>query len=242
MHIALVSDVHANLEALEAVLKHIETENTDTICSLGDVVGYGSDPSACLELIDKTCQIKLMGNHDYYALGRESSNDYSPLAKISAEWTKKTLTDTDISILDTFTMEEVIEGIHLVHASPFQPQEFHYILTHNDAANAFPNCKTNICFVGHTHVPAIFNEKPGQLPRQRVGHDFVPEPNCKYLINIGSVGQPRDNDPRASYVTYDTENRDVCYHRIEYDIKTAQRKMEEAKLPEMLIERLAIGK
>ena len=109
MRIALVSDVHANLEALEAVLKHIETENTDKICSLGDVVGYGSDPSACLELVDKTCQLKLIGNHDYYALGRESSNDYSPLAKISAEWTRKTLTDTDISMLDSCTMEEVIE-------------------------------------------------------------------------------------------------------------------------------------
>ncbi len=242
MRVALISDIHANLEALEAVLKHIETQDTDKICSLGDVVGYGSDPSACLELVNKICQIKLIGNHDFYALGRESSNDYSPLAKISTEWTKKTLTDTDISILDSFTMEEVCEGIHLVHASPLQPSEFHYILNYDDAANAFPNCKTNLCFMGHTHVPLIFNEKPGELPRQRVGHDFVPDPDRKYLINVGSVGQPRDNDPRASYVTYDTETRDVCYHRVEYDIKSTQRKMEIAKLPEMLIERLAVGK
>ncbi len=241
MRIALISDIHANLEALQAVLKDIEKQKTEVIHCLGDVVGYGSDPSACLNLVNKTCQIKLIGNHDHAALGESSTDDYSPVAKYAAEWTKKILSDSDLSIMETFTVEETVEDSHLVHASPFEPIMFHYILSPNDARHAFPCLKTPLCFFGHTHVPMIFTEIKNGLPRQKIGHSFTPDKHGRYLINVGSVGQPRDNDPRASYVIHDTAAGDVEYHRVEYDIKTAQEKMEQAQLPELLIERLSVG-
>lgn len=241
MRIALISDIHANLEALQAVLNDIEKQKADVIHCLGDVVGYGSDPSACLTLVDKTCEIKLIGNHDHAALGESSTEDYSPVAKVAADWTRKMLSDKDISIMESFTVEETVEDAHLVHASPFEPLEFHYILSPQDARHAFPCLKKQLCFFGHTHVPMIFTEVKNGLPRQKIGHSFVPDTDGRYLINIGSVGQPRDNDPRAAYVIHDTATGDVEYHRITYDIKTTQEKMEQARLPELLIERLASG-
>jgi diadenosine tetraphosphatase ApaH/serine/threonine PP2A family protein phosphatase len=208
---------------------------------LGDVVGYGSDPSACLDLVNKTCQIKLIGNHDHAALGESSTEDYSPIAKYAAEWTKKVLSDKDLSIMRAFTVEETVGDSHFVHASPFEPLEFHYILSPHDARLAFPCSKKALCFFGHTHVPMIFTEVKNGLPRQKIGHSFTPDEDSRYLINIGSVGQPRDNDPRASYVIHDTVTGDVEFHRVAYDIKTAQEKMEQAQLPELLIERLSVG-
>lgn len=241
MRIALISDIHANLEALQSVLLDIEKQKTDAIHSLGDVVGYGSDPSACLNLINKTCKIKLVGNHDHAALGESSTEDYTPIAKAAADWTRKVLSDKDLSLMQSFTVEEIVEDAHLVHASPFEPLEFHYILSPHDAKHAFPCLKKPLCFFGHTHVPMIFTEDNSGLPRQKIGHSFSPDTEGRYLINIGSVGQPRDNDPRACYVIHDTGSGDVEYHRVEYDIKKAQEKMEQARLPELLIERLAVG-
>lgn len=241
MRIALISDIHANLEALQAVLNDIEKHKADVIHCLGDVVGYGSDPSACLTLVDKTCEIKLIGNHDHAALGESSTDDYSPVAKVAADWTKKVLSDKDISIMESFTVDAAVEDSHLVHASPFEPLEFHYILSPQDARHAFPCFTKQLCFFGHTHVPMIFTEVKNGLPRQKIGHSFMPDTDGRYLINIGSVGQPRDNDPRASYVIHDTATGDVEYYRVHYDIKTTQEKMEQARLPELLIERLAVG-
>lgn len=241
MRLGLISDIHANLEALQSVLLDIEKKKIDVIHCLGDVVGYGSEPSACLSLVNESCKIKLIGNHDHAALGASSTEDYSPVAKVAAKWTKEVLTDKDMSIIETFVDEQILDDAHLVHASPYEPLKFHYILSAQDAVQAFQHSKRGVCFVGHTHVPMIFTENPNGLPRQKIGHSFVPDTDSRYLINIGSVGQPRDNDPRASYVIFDTKTGDVEYHRVEYDIKVTQEKMGQAKLPEMLIERLAVG-
>ncbi len=241
MRIALISDIHANLEALEAVLYDIEKQKIDIICCLGDVVGYGSDPSACLELVNKSCKIKLIGNHDYAAMGESSTDDYSPVAKFSAEWTKNELSDRDLSILSEFTTEATLENSHLVHASPFEPLEFHYILVPQDAKFGFECTKKPLSFIGHTHLPMIFTEVKSGLPRKKIGHTFSPDEESRYLINVGSVGQPRDNDPRASYVINDATSGDAEFRRIAYDIKTTQEKMEQAELPELLIERLSVG-
>jgi diadenosine tetraphosphatase ApaH/serine/threonine PP2A family protein phosphatase len=241
MRIALISDIHANLEALQAVLLDIEKRKTEVIHCLGDVVGYGSDPSACLNLVDKTCQIKLIGNHDHAALGESSTEDYSPVAKAAADWTKRAISDKDLTLMQSFTVEETVEDSHLVHASPFEPLEFHYILSPHDARQAFPCLKKSLCFFGHTHVPMIFTESKNSLPRQKIGHSFLPDEVGRYLINVGSVGQPRDNDPRAAYVIHDTETGEVEYHRVKYDIRKTQEKMEQARLPELLIERLSVG-
>jgi len=242
MLLALISDVHGNLEALSAVLEDINKQPVDRIYCLGDVVGYGSEPSLCLELVTKNCDIKLMGNHEYAVLGLEMIDSYTYAAQTSAEWTRRQLTDYDFSIIADFEMERTFDDIYFVHASPFKPDQWHYILSPEEAAIAFEHLKASICFHGHSHIPLIFSEVSGNQPRKRIGHSFIPDRDNRYLVNIGSVGQPRDNDPRACYVTFDTDEREISFHRVEYDIKTTQKKMAQAQLPEMLIDRLAVGR
>lgn len=242
MKLALISDIHGNLEALTAVLDDIGAQSVDKIHCLGDVVGYGSEPGACLELISRSCNIKLMGNHEYAALGLERTDSYTYAAQTSAEWTRKQLTDYDFSLIADFEMERTIDDLYLVHASPFEPDQWHYILSPEEAAIAFEHLKESICFHGHSHIPLIFSETPDSSPRKRIGHSFLPDRENRYLINIGSVGQPRDNDPRACYVTFDTVEREAMFHRVEYDIRETQKKMAQAQLPEMLINRLAVGR
>ena len=242
MKLALISDIHGNLEALTAVLKDIDKQQVDKIHCLGDVVGYGSEPAACLELVNKTCDIKLMGNHEYVILGLESPDNYTHVARISAEWTQDRLTDRDFSLITDFEMDRSLDNLYLVHSSPFEPERWHYILSPEEAAQAFERLEGWLCFHGHSHIPLIFSEAHNRPPRERVGHNFLPDSENRYLVNIGSVGQPRDNDPRACYVTFDMEEGEVTYHRVEYDIETAQSKMAQAQLPEMLIDRLAVGR
>ena len=242
MRVALISDIHANLEALTAVIENIADRNIDKILCLGDVIGYGSDPSPCLELVNRTCAVKLLGNHEYAALGMLSNEYYNNDARKSAEWTHQRLTDYDLSIISAFEMDHACEDMYLVHASPHEPERWHYILQPEMAHQAFQNFEGGICFFGHSHLPMIFVESPGQLPRAKAGHDFVPDRESRYLINVGSVGQPRDADPRACYAIFDSEEYDVTFARVPYDVETTQRKMEEAKLPRMLIERLSAGR
>lgn len=242
MKFALISDIHGNLEALTAVLQDIDRQQVDSIHCLGDVIGYGSDPSACLELVEKYCDIKLLGNHEYVMLGMESFDGYTPIAKLSTEWTKSQLTDRDFSLIAGYIMDHNINDLYLVHASPFEPEQWHYILTPEEATIAFDRLKERICFHGHSHIPLLFSEMPDQPPRRKAGHSFLPDSKNRYLINIGSVGQPRDDDPRACYVIFDVDQEDITYHRVAYDIKTAQSKMTQAQLPDMLISRLAVGR
>ncbi|UCG62432.1 MAG: metallophosphoesterase family protein [Candidatus Zixiibacteriota bacterium] len=242
MKLALISDIHGNLEALVSVLKHVEKQNVDEIHCLGDVIGYGSDPSGCLELVDKSCTVKLMGNHEYAALGLEDTDDYNPAAQKSAIWTRSQLSDKEKAVIAEFQMSHVLKDMFLVHASPFEPEDWHYVLNAEAALEAFEHLDERICFLGHSHVPQIYAEREDDLPRCQTGHDFQPDEESRYLINVGSVGQPRDNDPRACYVTFDTNEYEVLYHRSEYDIETAQGKMVQANLPRMLIARLAMGR
>ena len=242
MKTALISDIHANLEALTAVLNDIDGNQIDQIICLGDVIGYGSDPVGCLELVQKHCKIKLIGNHEYAALGLTETTQYNSAAQQATEWTKTQLGDFELSILDDFIMEHSADNIHYVHASPFEPDRWRYILAPNSALEGFMHFDEKICFFGHTHVPQIFSENENGLPRCQVGHDFLPDPDGRYLINVGSVGQPRDNDPRACYVIFDDKEYEVISQRVEYNIAETQRKMTAAQMPHMLISRLSAGR
>ncbi len=242
MKLALLSDIHGNLEALTAVLRDIVSQKADKIYCLGDVIGYGSEPSACLDLVNTYCEVKIMGNHEYVILGMESTKGYTHVAKVSSEWTRNQLTDEEIAIISTFRMDYTEGDMYFVHSSPYEPKRWHYILSPEEAAVAFEHLQQRLCFHGHSHIPLIYSEKEGHLPRERAGHSFLPDTESRYLINIGSVGQPRDNDPRACYVIYDTAENEALYRRVEYDIKTTQQKMAKAQLPEMLIDRLAVGR
>lgn len=242
MRLALLSDIHSNLEGLTAVLAEIERLDVDEIYSLGDVVGYGCNPAECLNLVDKNCRVKLMGNHEHAVLGLVSTEGYTHGARVAATWTQERMTDREITIMSDFEMRFKKKGVLYLHASPVEPEEWHYILTPTEADEAFGNFNEPICFHGHTHIPVIFTEMDTGLPRRKAGHDFDPDPENRYLVNVGSVGQPRDNDPRACFVVFDTNEQHVEYHRVEYDISRVQAKMTEAELPRMLVNRLAAGR
>ncbi|MBD3404030.1 metallophosphoesterase [candidate division GN15 bacterium] len=238
---AVISDIHANLEALEAVLEDLRSQHIDTVYCLGDVVGYGCDPTRCLELVVEHCDIRLMGNHEYYALGLISNDYLSPVARQSAAWTQEHLTEEDIETISNFEMEAHLADIHLVHASPFEPESWRYILATQEAQRAFDCMQGTICFYGHSHLPMIFSCSTEGEIRHQVGHDFQPSDDKRYLVNVGSVGQPRDNDPKACYALFDADARTVTYRRVAYDIEKTQQKMKAAGVPELLVERLTVG-
>jgi predicted phosphodiesterase len=240
MILAVISDVHANLEALEAVMSDIEHQNADKIICLGDIVGYGSDPEACLDLVDKNCAIKLMGNHEHAVMGKMINHHMNQAAQQSISWTLNKLADRYLPMIADLPIDAYSDGIYFVHSSPVEPSNWRYVLTSADAAQAFQSLKTRFCFLGHSHLPMIFSQFEDVIHRQ-TGHDFQPSDDTRYLINVGAVGQPRDGDSRASYVTYDTNEDDIYFHRVEYDIQKTQQKMRQANLPVMLIERLQAG-
>ncbi len=242
MKYALLSDIHGNLEALQAVLRDIESNQVEKIHCLGDVIGYGADPVACLDLVQQHCEVKLMGNHEFAAIGLSSTEHYNEAAQVATEWTRKQLTDHELDIINGFEIKHTIADVLLVHSSPYDPERWHYILTPASAAQAFANFDERICFFGHSHLPQIYMEQEDGLPRCLVGHDFMPDDEGRYLINVGSVGQPRDEDPRACYTIFDTEEGEVTYHRVEYDIERTQSKMAQASMPQMLISRLKLGR
>lgn len=244
MKLALISDIHANQEALEAVLKDSEAQGVDRVHCLGDVIGYGSNPVECLNLVEAHCDVKLMGNHEYAALGLVPESHMNRLARQSMDWTRTKLTDREISLVSEFDMTAEVDDALLVHASPFQPEQWHYVLSETEARPAFQHFKSRLGFFGHTHLPLIFSLTPSDNLRIQAGHDIDldDQDKTRYLINVGSVGQPRDDDPRACYVVYDTVEAAIMYHRVTYDISAAQAKMADAHLPQQLIERLEAGR
>jgi predicted phosphodiesterase len=242
MRLALISDIHGNLEALRAVLEDIERRKVDQIDCLGDVIGYGCDPVECLQLVEEHCTIKLMGNHEYAALGVLPPEAMNLHARQSIHWTLEQLGDRGISMISDFEMKAETEQYLLVHASPYEPDEWHYVLSEHEAGIGFDSFMQPLAFHGHTHLPMIFCKTPTGKLRTIVGHDFDPDEECRYLINVGSVGQPRDRDPRACYAIYDSNEVSVTYHRLDYDVEAAQAKMCRADMPQMLIERLEVGK
>jgi len=242
MRLALISDIHGNLEALQAVLRDIESQQVERIHCLGDVIGYGCDPVACLHLVAEHCDVKLMGNHEYAAIGVLPSEAMNVHARQSIQWTVTRLTDREISLIAEFDLTAEQDDRLLVHASPYEPDEWRYILTPSEAAEAFEHTDNRLVFHGHTHLPVINCLTSVGRIRTVAAHDFDPDEGSRYLINVGSVGQPRDNDPRACYVIYDSKEDTVSFRRIEYDISAAQAKMCRAEMPQMLIDRLQAGR
>jgi predicted phosphodiesterase len=241
MKIALISDIHANQEALEKVLRDIEKQGAEKIHFLGDAVGYGCNPNECVGLIKKHCDIKILGNHDYAALGLESAETFNKAARASLEWTQNALTQKSMEILADFEMSAEFLNYKLVHATPDQPDEWKYIFSVDHAIEQFDCFSQVACFLGHSHMPVMFiQHKSGEVTAHfKTKHEMTDDK--KYIINVGSVGQPRDKDSRACYMLVDAVHGTLEYRRVEYDIKKTQQKMTKAQLPEFLIERLAVG-
>ena len=243
MRIGLLSDIHANLEALKAVLEHLDAQGSDALVCLGDFVGYGPDPNECIDLLQSRLQAAVVGNHDQAAIGTRSIDHFNLYAQAAIVWTEQVLTPGARAYLVALPPRADIEGALLVHGSPRQPVD-EYILDPRTARASFLADAFRIAFVGHTHQPAAFVERNHRVSAR----GLLPEvplpllPTHRYIINIGSVGQPRDTDPRAAYAVLDTTGPTVTLHRVPYPVDETQRKMEAAGLPVPLIERIALGR
>ena len=240
MTYAILSDVHGNLEALRAVLDDA-AGRADAVLCLGDVVGYGADPEACVELLAERAQAIVAGNHEYGVAGRLDLGWFNRWARAAAEWTRERLDDDHRAWLAALPLTLEIGDATLVHASPAQPDEWDYLVSPEDGWSAFAHFATRWCFVGHSHVPGVWSvgsSGPDHEPRPET---VLSVPGRRYIVNVGSVGQPRDRDPRAAYALWDVAAGRVEIRRIAYDVATARRKIETAGLPRFLADRLVLG-
>ena len=237
---AVLGDIHANLDALEAVLADCREQGvTDYLCT-GDVVGYNARPHECLEIVRGLGCPLVMGNHDHYVSSRQNLEDFNPHAAAVIEWTRKQLSQEETDYLQGLPFVVTRMGVTLVHATMDDPESFGYVFDHLQAEAHFSHQVTPLCFHGHTHCPMIYEKQIGAVYRIDA-QDFRLPVGRKYFVNVGSVGQPRDGDPRAAYVLYDPLARTIRFRRVEYDVAAAQAKVREAGLPERLAERLALG-
>ncbi len=240
MRIALFGDIHANLEALEAVLADAAGQDvTDYVC-MGDIVGYNADPSACLKRVRAMECPTVKGNHDEDASGNHSLDSMNPVAAAALEWTRRQLTDEQRQWLRRLRMVRQVSDFTVVHSTLDQPAHWNYVTNRFDAMSNFSYQFTRLCFHGHTHVPRVYVKS--DRVQEVTAESLIIEDSAKYFINVGSVGQPRDGDWRACYAIYDIEDKKVVFRRIEYDIAETQRKILAAGLPEMLAERIAEGR
>jgi predicted phosphodiesterase len=244
MRIAMISDIHANVEALEAAMTHIDSQGVDEIICLGDVVGYGANPNECFAIVNKRCSQTLLGNHDAAAIGALSTQYFNIHAKIAIEWTAEHLSETTRSLIEKLPLTKIDSDITFVHATPYEPKMWYYITSLEEAAFNFQFFNTTHCFVGHTHIPMIIvlNEKKEVYVHQGDSIDYGALKGSRFLINIGSIGQPRDRNPKSCYGIIDTEKTTFSYQRVEYNISKTQEKMKKIKMPEFLITRLAEGR
>ncbi len=239
MRLVIFSDVHGNLEALEAVLQRCESENIDRVICLGDVVGYGADPNACIKKVRQFSDIVIAGNHDWAAVGLEDSSFFNQVALEAIQWTGSQLTSRHVDYLKSCPISNQADGALFVHASPYQPDAWHYISTAEDAREGLSYTDSDVVFVGHTHRAFIFREKNGKSTVNE-GRLKI-KPSERYLVNVGSVGQPRDGDARAAFVVWDQEASELELCRVAYDVAAAQAKIRKALLPDFLAERLSYG-
>ncbi len=241
MRLAILSDVHGNLEALVAVLEDAAAQAATEFVCLGDVVGYGPDSGPCLDLILETCRITVAGNHDQAASGVLSDARFNSMAKAALDYARAGLSLQQQHKLRQLPMQETLAGLLLVHSSPVRPEEFPYVLEAWDARGVFrENQEFKAAVYGHTHVAVSFHGEG-----DRVTATLNPVVDLKapgtFLCNVGSVGQPRDRDPRSCYAMYDSESGLLSRRRVEYDREKTAAKIEAAGLPEFLGQRLLAG-
>jgi predicted phosphodiesterase len=242
MRYAVISDIHGNLEAFQAVLSALSEERIDEYLFVGDIVGYGADPKKCIELLKSLNPVAAVaGNHEWGVLEKMDASYFNELAKNAILWTRKMLDSDEIEYLKSLPLVYEDEKMAMVHGTLNMPEEFYYIFDTEDAYVTISQMKSPLCFVGHSHVPAIFisdSTKVEHMERM----DIKIDSERKQLINIGSVGQPRDGDPRASFAVYDDEAFTVEIKRVEYDVRKAQEKILKAGLPSKLAYRLSEGR
>ena len=267
MKYAVLSDIHANSDAFAAVLQRCAGLGVDKYLFLGDLVGYNADPVRCVAMAREVGFLaSVRGNHDEFTIsGNTELAGFNANATLAIQWTRQQLSEDDLDYLDAMPLKAVVPGtaISLVHATLDSPDTWGYVFDSHHAVGNFTYQRTQICFCGHSHVPVAFCKRPfasGPLRGVEEVHDWVMvnnsiprdfnkmdsftvqiEPGCKYLFNIGSIGQPRNGDPRASFAVYDSDTKKVSRFRVPYDIEAVQKKILAEGLPERLAWRLAQG-
>ena len=246
MRYLIVSDLHANWQALEAVTREAAGAYDQALCC-GDLVGYGADPNLVVDWVRANCAVVVRGNHDKVSTGQEDLEWFNPVARTSALWTQEHLTPANIEYIRGLPKGPVLlDGFQVLHGSPFDEDE--YVMAAAEAGQAFGYLESRLAFFGHTHVQGgfIWNQSrvetiPATSARSR-RQEMEVDSECGYLVNPGSVGQPRDGDPRAAYALYDSSARMVAYRRSPYDVAAAQEKIRQAGLPPILANRLSLGR
>jgi diadenosine tetraphosphatase ApaH/serine/threonine PP2A family protein phosphatase len=242
MRFLVFSDIHGNIEALERVLEEAERLRPDMIVSLGDVVGYGANPNECVSLVQQVASIRIGGNHDVAAAGIIDTDTFNSTAQKAIQWTTRAIRPRNRDTLGEYdTVRRYAECI-FAHASPVSPMDWEYVYTINQANAIFEKISEKFIFIGHTHVPAII-EHNGVLGSRVVGGTFLAiAPESRYLVNVGSVGQPRDGIAAASFALLDVKKGTITIRRVPYDIRSAQDKIRSVGLPESLADRLATAR
>lgn len=242
VRILIVADIHSNQEAFEAVLADAQRQGGfQEIWSLGDLVGYGPDPGACIALLRRYEHAAVAGNHDWATAGKLDLADFNPDAATACRWTSARLSHEDMRHFGTLPLTLQRQGVTLVHGSLRDPVG-EYLITPAIALATFDLSSTPICLVGHSHIPFICRQVGLGAVFQRLPHEVSLDMSGRWIVNPGSVGQPRDSDPRASYILYDIDRGVLAHRRVEYDVKSTQAKMREAGLPGSLVMRLALGR
>ena len=239
---AILGDIHANSDALRAVIDDARSQSvTDFLC-VGDIVGYNADPSTCISLIrDELAAITVRGNHDHYCSYEERLDDFQPLAASVIDWTRRQLSKTDVAWLQSLPLQHLHMGIGLVHSTLDMPDRWGYVFDLLDAEAHFNYQSTTLSFHGHTHVPIVFAKQGSEVMRYEPS-TFHVVLGTKYFVNVGSVGQPRDGDPRSSYVIFSSKTRIIEFRRVAYDVEAAMARNVLAKLPDRLVKRLMVGR
>lgn len=239
MKYGVLGDIHGNYDALEAVIADTENEKVDKLLNIGDIVGYGAEPSKCIETLRRLNCFSVAGNHDYGTAGKRSLDSFNDDARKSVIWTREHLSNEEIDYLANLpvTLEE--HDYILVHGTLHHPELFGYVANYRDAENCFWGMHSRICFLGHTHIPLTFS--CGEVLNYFTERRISLKDADKFIVNVGSVGQPRDRNTKAAYAIYDTEEQIVRIRRLDYDVERAAEKMRLSGLPVMNADRLKIG-
>jgi predicted phosphodiesterase len=241
MKFAILSDVHSNLDALQVILDHTKDQKCTHYVCLGDVVGYGPNPVECLSIIRSLNCPVVMGNHDEYCAGDMDLTGFNPMAADAIKWTRRQLSDEQRTWLRNLKYVRSVEPFTIVHATLDLPEKWAYVFDKLAAAASFNYQHTPVCFNGHTHVPIAFVRGPAGIQGGLYTKIKI-EVGRKYFVNVGSIGQPRDRNPKTGYVTFDLINNLIELHRLDYDVAAVQKKIHAAGLPQSLADRLAQGR
>lgn len=242
MRYGIFSDIHSNLEALDATLEVYKKEAIDQYLCVGDIVGYGANPEECIEKIRRLDLPIVAGNHDWACIDALSIDYFNPYAKDAILWTRPKLSAQDRHFLGALNLTFINRDLTLVHGTLQNPEEFDYMIGIHAASQTFDLMQTDICFVGHSHVAGIFiKDKSGNIQYNEDRRVEI-KPDNKYIVNVGSVGQPRDDDSDSCYCIFDSEKREVWIKRTSYDVETASKKIIACGLPGFLAERLRVGR